>query len=163
MKNDFKKWWRVERPFFWSSQIKICWCWGGTCSPCPLPFLYSPFCITFELLGATVGLTSFEACEPGRIHIILRPPSWYIHDGQIFKPRKVSNAAESGRTKRLWDTGGENWGKPVLCLLTRLQTCPAVSHPARREAAAAIRPLGSLQAQSSQFKQLVNHMSREWD
>lgn len=119
MKNDFKKWWRVERPFFWSSQIKICWCWGGTCSPCPLPFLYSLFCITFALLGATVGLISLAACEPGRIHIILRPSSWYIHDGQIFKPRKVSNAVESGRTKQLWDTGGETWGKPVLCLLTR--------------------------------------------
>lgn len=123
-------------------------CWGGSCSPCPLPFLYSPSCITFELLGATVGLTSFAACGPGRIHIILRhhpPPlvhSWWTN---IFKPGKVSKCSgkwENQTALRHWK--GELGKASALSADPALQTFPAVSHPARREAAAAVRPLCSL-------------------
>lgn len=37
-------------------------------------------CIAFELLGATVGLTSFAACGPGRFHFILDLPSAFVGD-----------------------------------------------------------------------------------
>lgn len=104
-------------------------------------------CITFELLGATVGLTSFAACGPGRFHSIPDLPSAFVGDPRS-SPRepKCTGEWENPAALRSALEGELREGSCCsVCLPSQhFQTCPAVSHPARREATAAVRPLLTL-------------------
>lgn len=151
---------------FWSSEIGICWVGVGvvvavvSCLSCHSGWsAIRHSCIAFELLGATVGLTSFAACGPGRFHFILDLPSAFVGDPRS-SPRESKCTGEWENPTALRSALEGELREGSCCSACRASTSRPAQQWATLPGGRQLQQSGlcSLWAQNSQLKQAVDHM-----